>query len=59
MIGYVQGSYAHGKPTKVMVFYFSSKGLQLKKNSLSSNLANYIINSLVVFLDKKSLNFKK
>ena len=84
------------KPTKVMEFYFSSKGIQLK-NSLSRyfliylhlfqgsslhvvqtkrhtttlikkstgytvvvrNLANYIINSLVVFLDKKSLNFMK
>ena len=22
MIGYVQGSYVHGKPTKVMEFYF-------------------------------------
>ena len=54
----LQGSYAHGKPTKVMEFYYSSKGIELKTTAcldifFSIYLHSFLTSSLHVVQTNK------
>ena len=48
VIGCVQGSYAYGKPTKVMEFYYSSKGIEIKTTACLDILNFKIISKCII-----------
>ena len=46
----LQGSYAHGKHTKVMEFYYSSEGIELKITAcldIFFNISAFVFNILI------------